>query len=457
MPSTGLGSSAEAGSADSVASAPSATAGEAVDETKLELKAAEAAASATAGEDKTGLELMPAASADMAGKLRSEARLQRMGFEVEDQPPETVFQQLKQLKEKLAVTALNRCRKCKNELKDLKVQCKGKSTPCMVCDYCNRGSVMLARHATWPCPKWCQLSEEQHALFFQEVVEIQKDPTTGSDKGLTWPSLRELLKKFLCRRMHSIQETEAAQGGEFLPLSVYKTQGYDTEKIKANCPPQDKEEHPVLGLTYRLSIKSLRYRDIDRCIEEHINKLESDKKAANQEKRNAKNGRGALHDDTESPAEESRELSEKELEKLRKKEAGQQAAELKKRERDQEKEKAKLLKDLATHNSSVVSLATRSRAALFKAEQKASQVLKNPKVDQMPACFVQKLQTSYEQVALFRSQCDSALAGAKKAAEKGVKLEALSFNKNGVAELIKDIDDSTGALTKMLTLLPLQG
>ena len=44
--------------------------------------------------------------------------------------------------------------------------------------------------------------------------------------------------------------------GEFLPLSVWVSQGYDGTDIVANTPATDKKTHPVLGLVYRVAILS---------------------------------------------------------------------------------------------------------------------------------------------------------------------------------------------------------
>ncbi len=40
-----------------------------------------------------------------------------------------------------------------------------------------------------------------------------------------------------------------------LPLSVYASQGYDIALIKKKC--KDVEEHPVLGKTYKVDLKSV--------------------------------------------------------------------------------------------------------------------------------------------------------------------------------------------------------
>ena len=41
-------------------------------------------------------------------------------------------------------------------------------------------------------------------------------------------------------------------GGAYLPLGVWERKGYDVERIKALTKPEDIEEDPVVGTTYRL-------------------------------------------------------------------------------------------------------------------------------------------------------------------------------------------------------------
>ena len=43
-----------------------------------------------------------------------------------------------------------------------------------------------------------------------------------------------------------------ALGGTFEPLTYWKAQGYDIDRIERLTPEHDKEEHPILGTTYRI-------------------------------------------------------------------------------------------------------------------------------------------------------------------------------------------------------------
>ena len=56
---------------------------------------------------------------------------------------------------------------------------------------------------------------------------------------------------------HKTDESYYNDGGEFLPLSVYATQGYDIKKIEELTLPCDVRDHRVLGKTYRVDILAL--------------------------------------------------------------------------------------------------------------------------------------------------------------------------------------------------------
>ena len=56
----------------------------------------------------------------------------------------------------------------------------------------------------------------------------------------------------VCANYLQIQE-----GGEFLPLSVWATKGFDIENIASRSRPVDIREHEVLGKTYRVRIMAI--------------------------------------------------------------------------------------------------------------------------------------------------------------------------------------------------------
>ena len=59
--------------------------------------------------------------------------------------------------------------------------------------------------------------------------------------------------------------------GKFLPLSVYKAQGFDEEAIKAHSKPENIKQHAVFGTVYRVPIMETGNRgDRTMCRSSHV-------------------------------------------------------------------------------------------------------------------------------------------------------------------------------------------
>ena len=82
------------------------------------------------------------------------------------------------------------------------------------------------------------MSEYEKTTFWKSIA----------DKGMT--DMRQVAEDTIKRHMKSGEKFEL--GGGFEPLSYYATLGYDTKRIEELTPDSDKEEHPILGMTYRV-------------------------------------------------------------------------------------------------------------------------------------------------------------------------------------------------------------
>lgn len=60
-----------------------------------------------------------------------------------------------------------------------------------------------------------------------------------------------------------MQPQEYYDGGEFLPLSVWKQRGFDEASIEQRSLEADKLQHPVLGLCYRVKTANVRRASSD--------------------------------------------------------------------------------------------------------------------------------------------------------------------------------------------------
>ena len=112
------------------------------------------------------------------------------------------------------------------------------------CNKCNNTLVKLSSTwGKWPTPEFAQFTPEQQQEFFQSAQKI---------KGST-----ELVKMVEAKlSQFSSKEFCWANGGQFLPLSVWQTKGFDSEKIKNSTPPDDIQVNPQVGMCYRVKIYS---------------------------------------------------------------------------------------------------------------------------------------------------------------------------------------------------------
>ena len=84
--------------------------------------------------------------------------------------------------------------------------------------------------------------EESHAFW------------ASMPKGLSARALEGYITNKLTER--KIHRHTDSVNGQFMPLSWYEAQGFDVASIEANTTERDKETHPVLGMTYRVNIRT---------------------------------------------------------------------------------------------------------------------------------------------------------------------------------------------------------
>ena len=111
------------------------------------------------------------------------------------------------------------------------------------CGNCRSKITALYRDfGSWPPPEFAAKSTQSKQQFFKDIAN-----KTGKEAAA---QAREFLQEKTTERQ------DYAYGGAFLPLNVWGTRGFDVELIAAKTPACDKEMHAVLGLTYRVAIKS---------------------------------------------------------------------------------------------------------------------------------------------------------------------------------------------------------
>ena len=136
-----------------------------------------------------------------------------------------------------------RCKACGTTCMPHKMRCRGKSAESWECLNCGTKSSQLRRvFGKWPIGEFCEMEKDDQESFFNEI--------TGMDIGT--------LRKF-CERKFTKTESHGKfyeEKGQFLPLSVWATRGFNVEDIETKSPQDDKKLHPVLGMTYRVALMS---------------------------------------------------------------------------------------------------------------------------------------------------------------------------------------------------------
>ena len=135
------------------------------------------------------------------------------------------------------------CARCKGSV--AREDAVKKSTHTYVHKDCHSLQVYVAR-LTWPQDLAFEGAEKEE--FFSKASRC-RDPTTGK---VCLNKLRNEVTRILTTRR--IQQMKDSTVSPFRPLDYWKTMGFDTEKIRANCPF---EEHPQgLGRCYQVSLHS---------------------------------------------------------------------------------------------------------------------------------------------------------------------------------------------------------
>ena len=114
-----------------------------------------------------------------------------------------------------------------------------KEPPTWKCKCCNTRLTQLWRlFGSWP-PAGIDISEEDQIKFLSDLQTM-----TSSKK------IEAFSEHFL--EQFEVQLKSTTWGGEFLPLKVWESRGFDIAAIESQTTPENKMLHPVLGDCYRV-------------------------------------------------------------------------------------------------------------------------------------------------------------------------------------------------------------
>ena len=158
------------------------------------------------------------------------------------------------------------CQKCHYPCDPLRAQIKGKGMTNWICRVCHCRQSQLQKHlGMWPTPEFAALEEDAQVAFFRSIVSGSK---SGEGNALSIYKIRAKLVDLLVKKR--IDQIEVEVGGQFLPLSVYARQGFDTADIEKNTHKDNIQQHPVLGTVYRVDIKGVKRKAIEMQVREQV-------------------------------------------------------------------------------------------------------------------------------------------------------------------------------------------
>ena len=131
------------------------------------------------------------------------------------------------------------CSLCNGEVEMSKARLRSKLKQIWHCNECNSTMTKVYRNPKGPID-FTKCDQAEINKFFQEC------------KGKHQNEINLLSHDLISTYKH--EETYWDEGGEFLPLSVWTTRGFDADRIEALSQPGDVRQHAVLGKTYRVSI-----------------------------------------------------------------------------------------------------------------------------------------------------------------------------------------------------------
>ena len=133
-----------------------------------------------------------------------------------------------------------RCRRCSSMVTRSRAKISGKKKGYWLCLTCNSKSVQLhSIFGKWPPTHFKTLSEDKQQEFFAGIKEIKE---------------KAKLKLYTENYLRTTHEDNKGTKDKtkFLPLSVWKSRGFNVRRIKKRC--KKTQQHPVLGKLYGVEI-----------------------------------------------------------------------------------------------------------------------------------------------------------------------------------------------------------
>jgi len=136
------------------------------------------------------------------------------------------------------------CVTCGTSVGITKCRIKSKSAGTFWCLVCQSRTTQLFRmYGSWPTPHYKTFQASDQVTFFAEIRDCHNLDQLKTKSN-------ELFSRYVTN------EDSFSEGGAYYPLGVWRTKGFDADRIKELTLPCDIREHSVLGTTYRVRIYS---------------------------------------------------------------------------------------------------------------------------------------------------------------------------------------------------------
>ncbi len=351
------------------------------------------------------------------------------------------------------------CQLCGWECDPLRSQIKTKGVAKFTCNICNCKQSALSRRLGPMPPEFKSLSDDDKQEFWRSA----KGCATGDQVKETF--VNTLIKK-------RVDAVCAKISGTYLPLSVYEKQGFPIDEIEAKC--KDTQDHPILGLCYRVSLHSLERTSLEAAEREQVMKLldrprpsiapaAGDAKGAAPDE--AKDAASESEDD-ESSSSSSSDSEKKSKKKKKKSKASKKVKKDKKDKKDEKddkkdkkgtkgrKDKVDAMKNEEKANKAKMKVAN-NKIQLFASRLMAKiahplfvldKELQNPLINKVAKFAVDACKKTLKDLQTMRDQC----MAAQSADIAGPPMAELGWTAEGAAEVCKSALTHASVVQNML-------
>ena len=152
------------------------------------------------------------------------------------------------------------CQKCKRTAKQVNFRLHRKSSNTWLCAGCNtRGTALIRQFGSWPPVSFQLMKKDWQESFWREVSDGKFDNSQQLEAHV-------IEKITMARRERHISR----KGGDYLPLSRWRTLGYDVDAVMAN---DDKKWNGDLKCwCYRVCIESQYDENIEEAVREELHR-----------------------------------------------------------------------------------------------------------------------------------------------------------------------------------------